>query len=88
MKIPRPFPFADYGLIVWCIPVLTVKPRSLVYPAPQRRTMDDYHGTKVADPYRWLGRQLDATKRPLTQTGHVHSTNPQRAAIKERLTQL
>src|SRR5256885_92319 len=35
-------------------------PRKLTYPAARRGdTVDDYHGTKVADPYRWM-EELDS----------------------------
>jgi len=65
-----------------------------VYPdSPRGDQVDDYHGVKVADPYRWL-EDLDTTE---TQAwiaaqnkvtfGHLEQI-PQRAAIKDRLTEL
>ena len=63
---------------------------------PQARTVeqfDDYHGTRVADPYRWL----EDTDAPETRawieaqnrvTQQYLSTIPQRAAIHRRLTEL
>lgn len=70
----------------------TVTP--LTYPAAARGTqVDVYHGVSIADPYRWL-EDVDA---PAT-TGWVAAENrltdsflatiPERAAIKNRLTQL
>ncbi|HWW75152.1 MAG TPA: hypothetical protein VNZ44_07145, partial [Pyrinomonadaceae bacterium] len=67
---------------------------ALSYPAARRGdTTDDYFGTKVADPYRWL-EDLDS---PETRAW-VEAENkltfdylggiPQRAAIKDRLTKL
>src|SRR5882757_4291404 len=64
------------------------------YPSAIRGdVIDDYHGTKVADPYRWL-EDLDS---PQT-TAWVAAENkltfgfletlPQRAHFRERLTQL
>src|SRR4051812_31286261 len=66
----------------------------LSYPTAARGTqVDDYHGTSIADPYRWL-EDVDA---PAT-TAWVAAQNrltdsflasiPQRPAIKARLTQL
>jgi prolyl oligopeptidase len=65
-----------------------------VYPsAPRGDQVDDYHGTKVADPYRGL-EDLDA---PATQawvaaenklTFDFLATLPQRAWFKDRLTKL
>jgi prolyl oligopeptidase len=64
------------------------------YPAARKSDqVDDYHGTKVADPYRWL-EDLDSaetakwveTQNKLT-FGFLNSI-PQRAAIRERLTKL
>ncbi|MGZ3490683.1 MAG: S9 family peptidase, partial [Gemmatimonadaceae bacterium] len=66
----------------------------LSYPAAARDTqVDDYHGTTIADPYRWL-EDVDAP----TTTAWVAAENsltdsflatiPERSAIKTRLTAL
>jgi prolyl oligopeptidase len=68
--------------------------RGLSYPAAARGdVVDDYHGTKVADPYRWL----EDTDAPATRAW-IEAENkltfgfleaiPERAAIHERLTAL
>jgi prolyl oligopeptidase len=66
----------------------------LSYPAAARGTqVDDYHGTSIADPYRWL-EDVDG---PATKvwveaenklTDSFLATIPGRSAIKDRLTQL
>lgn len=66
----------------------------LSYPAAARGTqVDDYHGTSIADPYRWL-EDVDA---PATTawvgaennlTDSFLATIPERSAIKARLTAL
>ena len=62
-------------------------------PAPRGAQVDDYHGTSIADPYRWL-EDVDA---PATKawvdaenrlTDSFLATIPERAAIRNRLTQL
>ena len=66
----------------------------LSYPAASRGTqVDDYHGVSIADPYRWL----EDTDSPATKAW-VEAENrltdsflafiPERAAIKNRLTQI
>src|SRR5215208_7325956 len=69
-------------------------PAGLTYPAAHRGTqVDDYHGTRVADPYRWL-EDVDApdTKAWVEAENKVTfgylATIPERAAIRNRLTQL
>jgi prolyl oligopeptidase len=74
-------------------PPPTPTPRTYNYPAAARGTVvEDYHGTKVADPYRWMDKADD----PAT-TAWVNAENglterllnrPDRLAIKERLTKL
>src|SRR5262245_18045412 len=66
----------------------------LTYPQSKRvDQVDDYHGEKVADPYRWL-EQLDSpeTKAWIEAQNKVTFAYlvqiPQRAAYKARLTQL
>ncbi len=64
------------------------------YPKPLRGTqVDDYHGIKVADPYRWM----EDTESAETQswiaaenklTDSYLATIPQREAIKKRLTEI
>ncbi|HEX2722748.1 MAG TPA: prolyl oligopeptidase family serine peptidase [Gemmatimonadaceae bacterium] len=69
-------------------------PAGLSYPLATRGSqVDDYHGTRVADPYRWL----EDTDSPETRAwveaenrvtfGYL-ATIPERAAIKNRLTQV
>ena len=68
--------------------------QSLQYPSARKSdVVDDYHGTKVADPYRWLEDPdspesrswIDAENR-LTE-GYLADI-PARAAIRDRLTKL
>jgi len=69
-------------------------PVKLTYPAaPRSDQVDDYHGEKVADPYRWLEDVDSAQTKAWVEAenkltyGYLEKI-PQRAAIKERLTQL
>src|ERR1700687_5106684 len=74
-------------------PVPTPTPRPWPYPAAAKGdVVDDYHGTKVADPYRWMDKADD----PAT-TSWVAAENaltrkvldgPARETIKARLTVL
>jgi prolyl oligopeptidase len=64
------------------------------YPQPRRsQQVDDFHGTKVADPYRWMEDTESAETRAwidaenkLTQA--YISAIPQRERIKDRLTEI
>ncbi len=61
-------------------------------PAVRGDTVDDYHGTKVADPYRGLEEYTDATNAWIEAENKVTfaylDTIPERAQIKDRLTKL
>ena len=65
-------------------------------PYPETRTVevvDDYHGTQVPDPYRWLEDSEDPEVRSWigaqnALTGAYLNTIPERAAIRDRMTQL
>jgi prolyl oligopeptidase len=66
----------------------------LTYPESKRgEQVDEYHGEKVADPYRWLEDVDSAATKAWVEAqnkvtfGYLEQI-PQRAAIKERLTQL
>src|SRR5229473_5693916 len=67
---------------------------ALAYPPTARvEVVDDYHGTKVADPYRWLEDDNSAeTKAWVDAQNKVTfaylAQIPERARIKERLTKL
>jgi prolyl oligopeptidase len=67
---------------------------SLAYPPARKGDVaDDFHGTKVADPYRWL-EDLDApdTKQWIEAENKLTfsylETGPEREAIRKRLTEL
>ncbi len=67
---------------------------SAKYPdAPQGNQVDDYHGTKVADPYRWLeDPDSPASRRWIEAENKITfqflDAIPQRMAIKARLKEL
>jgi prolyl oligopeptidase len=64
------------------------------YPKPRRGDqVDDYHGTKVADPYRWMEETESAETKAWIEaenkiTNAYLATIPQREKIKNRLTEL
>ena len=66
----------------------------LIYPQAKRSDqVDDYFGTKVADPYRWLENADSADTKAWVEAqnqvtfGYLNQI-PERAQIKERLTKL
>ncbi len=67
---------------------------SLSYPSTRKSDqVDDYHGTKVADPYRWLEDDNSAETKAWVEaqnkvTFGILGTIPERAQIKDRLTKL
>lgn len=74
-------------------PMALAPPGPSYPPAPRGDVVDDYHGTKVADPYRWL-EQLDSpqtaqwveAQNKLSQP--VLQALPHREWLKQRLAQL
>src|ERR1700726_86898 len=68
--------------------------QTLTYPQARRSDqVDDYHGTKVADPYRWLEDTDSAETHAWVEAenkltfGYLKQI-PERAALKARLTTL
>jgi prolyl oligopeptidase len=81
------------GFALAALPALAQKAGPLQYPdAPTVNQTDDYHGTKVADPYRWLEEYSDQTNAWIEAENKLTfsylESIPQRQAIKDRLTQL
>jgi prolyl oligopeptidase len=68
--------------------------KPLVYPTTKKiDQVDDYHGVKVADPYRWLEDADSAETKAWVEeqnklTFSYLEAIPERAALKERMTQL
>ena len=87
----RPVPLLLLGLLSLSA---SAGPATWNYPAaPRGDVVDVYHGTPVADPYRWL----EATEAPATRawiaaqrelTAGALAQMPERAAIRARLTAL
>ncbi|WZO99391.1 prolyl oligopeptidase family serine peptidase [Isosphaeraceae bacterium EP7] len=81
-------PNADAG------PPADAPSKSLAYPkAAKGGTVEDYHGTKIADPFRWLEDPDSAETRAWVEaenkvTFAFLESIPERAAIKTRLTKL
>src|SRR3954452_6147474 len=69
---------------------------SLKYPTTKRvEQVDDYHGVKVADPYRWLEEDVRNSKDVADWVAEQNKVTfgylkgiPEREAIKKRLTEL
>ena len=69
------------------------EPSKMSYPdAPPSPVVDDYHGTKVADPYRWLEEaEAPATARWVDAQNTLTRSlldGPDREALKKRLSEL
>ena len=89
---------AGLFLLLFCLPtVLTTAQNSstpLVYPQARRSDqVDDYHGTKVADPYRWLeDTDSEETKAWIEAENKLTFSYldkiPYRNAIRDRLSKL
>jgi|CXWL01.1.fsa_nt_gi prolyl oligopeptidase len=81
-------------LIVCAFMAASVPAQKFDYPKPQRgNQVDDYHGTKVADPYRWMEDTESADTKTWIDaenklTDAYLATIPQREKIKNRLTEL
>src|SRR5262245_53992745 len=85
---------ASVLLLAACASNMNSNSSKLAYPATAKvDQVDDYHGTRVADPYRWLEDDNSDQTRAWIEAqnkvtfGYLESI-PQRAAIKERLTKL
>ena len=69
---------------------------ALKYPQTKRGdVVDDYHGTKVVDPYRWLEADVRESKEVADWVAAQNEVTfaylkeiPEREAIKKRLTEL
>src|SRR5579872_3055436 len=92
----RPILFpALAGLLCGCMHVQPDDSRSSIkYPVTARTNqVDDYHGTRVADPYRWLEDDNSADTKAWVEAQNKVTFSylekiPERNAIKERLTRL
>jgi len=91
---------ARHAIILFSLllPMLTLlssaQTSPLSYPQPRRTDqVDDYHGTKVADPYRWLEDTDSAETHAWVEAenkltfGYLEKI-PYRQAIRDRLTKL
>lgn len=81
-------------MIVGAFLTANVPAQKFDYPKPRRgEQVDDYHGVKVADPYRWMEDTESAETKAWIEaenklTNSYLSTIPQREAIKNRLTEI
>ena len=80
--------------LVPLVGAMTVANAQFKYPAAQKgKVVDDYHGVKIADPYRWL-EDTDSPETMAWVTAENHLTQeflskiPARARFKDRLTTL
>ncbi|EDY15926.1 Prolyl oligopeptidase [Chthoniobacter flavus Ellin428] len=89
-----PSRFALCGALLLVPAVLLADDTHLPYPVARKSDqVDDYHGVKIADPYRWLEDDNSAETKAWVEaenkvTFAYLDTIPERAAIKERLTKL
>src|SRR2546423_3322204 len=93
-KRRHPIAASLLGLAIIFAPAAAQTAKKLVYPQSKKvDQIDDYHGAKVADPYRWL-EDLDAADthdwvEAQNQVTFAYLNDiPARAQIKQRLTKL
>src|SRR5271155_4988727 len=84
------------GMSLGTVTVAQAEEKPLAYP-PTRRIdhVDKYHGTMVADPYRWLEDDVRKSKDVAEWVAEQNKVTfaylkkiPERAAIRERITEL
>lgn len=86
--------FINVFLILMLFSTATIAQSKFDYPNTKKvDQVDDYHGTKVSDPYRWLEDPDSADSQSWIAaqnkiTNQYLNTIPQRETIKERLTEL
>ena len=85
----------SFALLVFCAFLATSVPaQKFDYPKARRGDqVDDYHGTKVADPYRWMEDTESAEMKAWIEAENKITFDylgkiPQREKIKNRLTEL
>src|SRR6201997_4611330 len=95
MRILRPIVFCSAVFLLLCTLILSQTDGAPpVYPkAKTVDQVDDYHGTKVADPYRWLEDTDSADTKAWVEAENKLTFSyldqiPYRAAIRERLLKL
>src|SRR5437660_1444021 len=84
------------ALLTCCSLAVSAGGTALKYPQTKRGdVVDDYHGTKVADPYRWLEADVRESKEVADWVAAENEVTfaylkaiPEREAIKQRLTDL
>jgi prolyl oligopeptidase len=81
-------------LVSMCLTAGVFAQTKIDYPKTRKvEQMDDYHGTKISDPYRWLEDDNSAETKAWVEaqnkvTFAYLNQIPERAKIKERLTEL
>ncbi len=83
-------------LASFALAIVTAQEQKLNYPETKKGdTVDDYHGTKVADPYRWLEDDVRKSKEVAEWVEAENKVTfaylesiPQREAIKARITEI
>ena len=82
------------GLLLAASAAVALAQSALQYPQTRRGDqVDDYHGTRVADPYRWLEELSSAETRSWVDAQNAVTRSyldaiPERRAIRDRLTRL
>ncbi|MCE9562723.1 MAG: prolyl oligopeptidase family serine peptidase [Planctomycetes bacterium] len=85
-----------FTVVAFALLSVTAEEKKLKYPDTKKGTQtDDYHGTKVADPYRWLEDDVRTSKEVADWVEAENKVTfayleaiPQREAIKKRITEL
>ncbi len=96
MHACRAVPAAAVVAGLLAVSVLAQESKKLTYPDTKKVDQtDDYHGTKVADPYRWLENDVREDKEVRAWVEAENKVTqayldaiPQRDAIKKRITEL
>jgi prolyl oligopeptidase len=94
--MPRTMLFALAALLAFCAHAALAGDTPLKYPKTKRGDqVDDYHGMKVPDPYRWLEKDVRESKEVAEWveaenkvTNAYLDAIPERDGIKKRLTEL